>query len=94
LFAIVEQLIRVSPTRFRIPDICVTLQEPDQQVFTAPPFLCVEVLSPEDRADRIQRKIADCLKAFTYTASGMRAAEDGMLRTADPDIAVPLADVC
>jgi Uma2 family endonuclease len=40
----------VSRTRCRVPDVCVYLDaEPDEEVFTTPPFLCIEVLSPEDR---------------------------------------------
>jgi len=100
-----EQRVRISPTRYRVPDICVTIGSPDEQVFTKPPFLCVEILSPEDRAGRMQRKIADYLRAgvryvwvidprtrdaFIYTASGMRAVQDGILRTEDPEIQVPL----
>jgi Uma2 family endonuclease len=84
------------------------LAEPDEEVFTEPPFLCIEVLSPEDRAGRIERKIADYLRfgvryiwvidprtreAFIHTATGMHAVEDGVLRTSDPDIAVTLAEV-
>ena len=45
-----EQQIRTSfePARYRIPDVCLTVGEPDEQVFTSPPFLCVEILSPDD----------------------------------------------
>jgi len=100
-----EQRVQVSPTRYRVPDICVTLGKPDEQVFTKPPFLCVEILSPEDRAGRMQRKISDYLQAgvpcvwvidprtrdaFIYTSSGMRSVQDGILRTQDPEIQVPL----
>jgi Uma2 family endonuclease len=100
--------VRVSATRYRVPDICVTLGEPEEQVFAGPPFLCIEILSPEDRAGRIQRKIADYLKfgvryiwvidprrrdAIVYTTSGTHVVEDGILRTSDPDIAVPLSEV-
>jgi Uma2 family endonuclease len=103
-----EQRIRVSPTRYRVPDLCVTLGEPDEQVFTHPPLLCIEFLSPEDRPGRMQRKINDHLnfgvrfvwvidpwkrEAFIHTLSGMRPVQDGMLRTSDPDIAVPLAEL-
>src|SRR5882724_7770865 len=45
--------IRVSPTRFRVPDVAVYLTEPEEQVFTTPPFLVVEILSPEDRWSRL-----------------------------------------
>jgi Uma2 family endonuclease len=103
-----EQRIRVSPTRYRVPDVCVTLGEPAEQVFQEPPFLCIEILSPDDRATRIQSEIADYLRmgvryiwvidpqrreAVIYTPSGMRVVDDGILRTSDPDIAVPLAEI-
>jgi Uma2 family endonuclease len=108
LFVVVEQRIRVSATRYRVPDVCALLAEPDEEVFTEPPFLCIEVLSPEDRAGRIERKIADYLKfgvryvwvidprtreAFIHTTTGMHTVEDGLLRTIDPDLAVPLAEI-
>jgi Uma2 family endonuclease len=57
-----EQRIRVAATRYRVPDVCVVMgQEPDEEIFTTPPFLCIEILSPEDRASRIQHKLADYL---------------------------------
>src|SRR5271156_1709513 len=56
-YAIVEQRVQVRPGRFRIPDVCVLLGETDEQVLTNPPFLCVEVLSPEDRMSRVQDRI-------------------------------------
>jgi Uma2 family endonuclease len=108
LCTFVALTMRVSATRFRVPDVCVTIGEPAEQIPTQPPFLCIEILSPEDRAGRIQRKIADYLKfgvryiwvidphtreAFIHTAAGMHAVEDGILRTSDPDIAVPLAEI-
>lgn len=108
LCVFVEQRVRVSATRYRVPDICVTLGEPQEQVFAGPPFLCVEILSPEDRAGTIQSKIADYLKfgvrcigvidprrrdAVVYMASGTHPVEDGVLRASDPDIAVPLSEV-
>ena len=58
-FVIFETRMRVSPTRFRVPDVCVYEQEPDEQVFTAPPLVVIEVLSPEDRMSRMQRKLED-----------------------------------
>jgi Uma2 family endonuclease len=43
--------IQISTRRFRIPDICVvTLPEPDEQIFTQPPYICIEIPSPDDIA--------------------------------------------
>jgi Uma2 family endonuclease len=53
---------QVAPTRFRIPDIAVTTQKAKGRILREPPFLCIEVLSPEDRASRMEVKIDDYLK--------------------------------
>ena len=106
LFVIQSQRVRISSTHYRVPDICVVVgPEPDEQIFTSPPFLCIEILSPEDRMSRMQQKIDDYLafgvrfiwvvdpqtrKAWIYTSEGSREVRDGMLRTENPEILVPL----
>jgi len=59
----VEQRIRTKrdPVRYRIPDVCITFGEPDEEIFTEPPFLCVEVLSPDDTAHELRMKIDEYL---------------------------------
>jgi hypothetical protein len=43
IFVIQETHVQVSPTRFRIPDVCAVLgAEPDEAILTKPPFLCIE----------------------------------------------------
>src|ERR1041385_4589772 len=59
---LVEQRIQVRKDRFRIPDVCIVLGETDQQVLATPPFICFEVLSPEDRMSRVQVRIQDYLE--------------------------------
>lgn len=103
-----EQRIRVSASHYRIPDVCVTLGLPDEQIFTAPPFLCIEILSPEDQMRRVLVKIADYLEfgvryvwlidprkrtATVYTANEVLPVSDGILRTQNPDIELPLAEL-
>src|SRR5271167_2384753 len=40
----VEQRVQVSPTRFRIPDICVMLgPKPTEPIIRTPPFLVIEI---------------------------------------------------
>ena len=58
-FATIETRLRISPTRYRVPDVCVYEHEPEEQVFNTAPWIVVEVLSPEDRMSRMQRKIED-----------------------------------
>jgi len=59
---VAETRTRVSPTRFRIPDICVlsaTLER--ERIITHPPLLCVEVLSPRDTLKATRKRIQDFL---------------------------------
>jgi hypothetical protein len=65
----VELRVQVSPTRYRVPGICVVLGlEPDEQVFTSPPLFCaLRFYSLEDRMSRMQQRIDDYV-------SGIRSA--------------------
>jgi Uma2 family endonuclease len=55
-----EQRIQITPTRFRVPDVClVSLDQPIEQILTKPPLACIEILSPEDTLRRMQERIAD-----------------------------------
>jgi Uma2 family endonuclease len=106
IFVIQELRVQVSRTRYRVPDICVVVgPEPDEQILTKPPFLCIEVLSPEDRMSRMQDRIDDYLafgvacvwvvdpqtrKAWIYTSEVMREVRDGVLRTEKPELTLPL----
>ena len=109
LRAFTEQRIRLARGRYRIPDVCV-YQEPTPRdpVFSTPPFIAIEILSPDDRMSRIRRKIDECLafgvpyvwviepearKADVYTPSGFYAAKDLILRTENPAIEVPLPEL-
>src|SRR3954451_21968527 len=47
LWPFVELRVQVSATRFRVPDVCVMVEDPTEQILTRPPFICIEVLSPE-----------------------------------------------
>ena len=57
-----EQRVQVKARRFRVPDVCVVVgQEPQEQIFTLPPFLCIEILSKDDRMSEMQERIDDYL---------------------------------
>ena len=97
IYVIQEQRVQVSPTRFRVPDICILVGgRPSEPVFTSPPFVCVEILSPEDRISRMQERIDDYLafgvsycwvidpktrRAWVHTPAGISEVKDGVLRT-------------
>jgi hypothetical protein len=64
-------------------------------VITTPPFLVIDVLSPEDRASRMEEKIDDDIRwvidpkngnVNTCTALHRTAVEDGIFRTGDPTV--------
>ena len=106
----VEQRLRTQPdpAHYRVPDVCVTLGEPAENIFTEPPFLCAEILSPDDTALDVRTKVDEYLafgvayvwvidprkrKGTVYTAKDSITPEDGILRTGNPEIALPLADL-
>jgi Uma2 family endonuclease len=109
LFAFPEQRVQVSKTRFRVPDVCLYVgRKPQDQIFRTPPFLCIEILSPEDRIERTQQKIDDYLnfgvpyvfvinprdhRAWSYTKDGSTEIRDGVLRTENPSLTIPLAEI-
>jgi Uma2 family endonuclease len=105
-----ECRVRVGPSRYRIPDLTLlTGKWPTERgPIIDPPFLVVEVLSPDDRPSDMQGKIADyracgvqyiwvvdptTQSAEVYTKDGHYPVTDGVLRTADPLIEVPLAAI-
>jgi Uma2 family endonuclease len=52
--------IRVAATRYRVPDVTVLDgSRPIEQIITHPPLAVFEVLSPEDRVQRLKRKLED-----------------------------------
>jgi Uma2 family endonuclease len=109
IFVVPELRVQVKPTRFRIPDICVTLGLPGEQTLTKPPFLCVEILSPKDRMPRVKERVADFLemgvpsvwvldpkskRAYAATATGdLPEITTGTLRTESPILELPLNEV-
>jgi len=55
-----ELRLKISPRRYRVPDVMVLpASAPFQPVAETPPLLCIEVLSPDDRAGELQEKIDD-----------------------------------
>jgi Uma2 family endonuclease len=104
-----EQRIQVSASRFRIPDVCVYLgKEPQEQVFRTPPFICIEILSPLDRKDRIAKKVDDYRqfgvrhiwvvdpgkqRAWICDTGDWKDVVGGVLRTEEPILEVSLAEI-
>src|SRR5690348_15108396 len=105
---LVEQRVQVTETRFRVPDICVVRgPKPAEQILTKSPFICIEILSPEDRWPRVQQRIDDHLAmgvpfvwvldpatktAYAVTAQGTHQVAD-TLKTQNPSVEVPLSEI-
>jgi len=109
VYPLVEERVQVSATRFRIPDVSVVLgSRPTDQILTSPPFIAIEILSKDDRIIQMQERIDDYLRfgvryvwlidprtqrAWIYTKEGAHEAKDGILRTEDPAIELPLPEI-
>jgi Uma2 family endonuclease len=109
LWALTEQRVQVTPHRFRIPDVCVLrMDAPYEQIVTAPPLICIEILSKDDSFASIVDRLDDYVsmgvsnvwvidphkrRAYTYSADGTIEAVNGELRVADSNISVPLANI-
>jgi Uma2 family endonuclease len=108
LFIWPEQRVRTTPSRCRIPDICVTAQDPLTDVFETPPLICIEILSRRDEISNVLEKLEEYAaagvryiwvvdprrrKAFYYDG-GLRAVTSGVLATTEePLVQLPLADI-
>jgi Uma2 family endonuclease len=106
---LLEIRIQMSPTRFRVADIAVWRPGPiGDRIPTVPPFLVVEILSREDRLVRLQPKIREYLthgvervwvidpderRALSYSPADPGGALVDELRTEQPEIIIPLADL-
>jgi Uma2 family endonuclease len=107
LFIWPSQRLRTIPNRCRVPDVCVTVQQPPTEVFETPPLICIEILSRRDEISNVLEKLEE------YAAAGVRYiwvvdprrkkafAYDGALRevtgafatTEEPFVELPLSDV-
>jgi Uma2 family endonuclease len=109
ILVVPELRVQVKATRFRIPDLCVILGKTDEQILTKPPFLCIEILSPEDRMKRVKERVTDYLEMGvpyvwvldpktkrTYVATAAESLHEvktSALRTENPVLEVPLNEI-
>jgi Uma2 family endonuclease len=64
-----EQRVQVASRRYRIPDIAlIPLSDPDPRIVRTPPLLCIEILSSEDRMNKVRERIED------YATMGVRSS--------------------
>ena len=106
---VVETRVRVSPTRVRIPDVCVLSADlPRERIITHPPLLCVEVLSPRDSFKSMRKRAQDFFdmgvkdiwifdpetrSAHVCTPSATTARKTGTLRVTGTKIQLSIEEV-
>lgn len=82
-----ELRLKVSPRKYRVPDVMVlSMDAPRTAVIEQPPLLCIEVVSPDDRMKDLTGRAQDYLtlgvpetwifdpetkQAFVYSAAGL-----------------------
>ncbi len=109
LQVLLEIRIQIHSRRYRVADVAVWRDGPiGDRIPTVPPFLVVEILSPEDRIVRMQLKITEYLSigvewvwiidprektALCYSQRNPAGAACEVLRTENPEISIPLESV-
>ena len=104
-----QQRLQVSPTRFRVPDVCVISREQAlEPVFSRPPLLCIEVLSKDDTLRSMQDRIDDYRafgvdhiwvldpvkrRAYVCMHGDFREPEGEILEVSLSPIRIPLRDL-
>lgn len=107
--AVTEWRTRISLTRYRVPDVTL-IREPftKERILTQPAYVCIEVLSPEDRWARLTKKLNDYVNAgveniwvidpvertvWTYDELGPHQQDGLTLTTKDDKVKLPLAEI-
>ena len=104
-----EPRVRARAGKYMIPDLCLIQgPEPTDSILQTPPLLWIEILSPEDRPLRVNRKVQaileygtpyvwvidpETLESELHTGEKRAPLEDGVLRIPGTQIMVPLSDV-
>lgn len=105
---VIEQRIRVSPTRVRICDLAILRADaPREKVTETAPLICIEIMSPEDRLARAQVVLADYRamgvphiwlidplrrSAFTFDQSGLHHTDPAHLAVPNTPILLDLTE--
>jgi Uma2 family endonuclease len=104
-----EMRVQVGERRYRVPDVCVLRRsDPADDIVKIPPMICIEILSPEDRLQRVQEKFDDYAtmgvehmwlldpvrrQAWVVMADGSQVHVDAEFTVAGTPIRIVLAEV-
>ncbi len=105
--AVTDVRTQVKPSHFRVPDVSVLRADaPKEPIITHPQLIAIQILSPEDRLNRLQEKIDDYLtfgveniwifdpetrRAWTADYAGVHPAQNNELTVAGTPIRVELS---
>ena len=109
LIAIPAQHVRISASRYRIPDLCILKESaPKEKILSTPPHICVEILSEDDTVYSLEDRIDDLRtfgvpniwiidpergRGWSLDTNGSPVLCSGILTTNDGLVAMPMADV-
>ena len=99
---------RTSKTRFRLPDVAVTLRMPEGRFIREAPYIAIEILSEDDRATRLIEKLKEYAamgipniwvfdprpkQMFVFDANSLQEIEGDTISTGDPRIELTRAEI-
>jgi len=106
---VTEVRTQVKGARFRVPDVSVLRADAQREpIIRHPQLIAIEILSPEDRLNRLQEKVDDYLdfgveniwvidpetrKAWTADTAGLHIVQNGELTVPGTPIRVVLSEL-
>jgi Uma2 family endonuclease len=109
VIAVSEQRVQTQHDHFRVPDLTILRAgTPRERILTRPPFLVIEIQSPEDTLRRTAAKAVEYLEfgiehvwiidptarvGYRGTADGLELARSGELAISETPIRIVLADL-
>jgi Uma2 family endonuclease len=96
-----ELRIRTKPDRTRIPDVCLMRGLPPENEVREAPYLCIEILSPDDSVTELLTKIVEYLEmgveyvwvvdpesitGEVYTARGIQRETTGVFKAGEIEV--------
>lgn len=103
-----ELRMRSVDDHHRIPDVCVTLTEPETDVLEEPPFIAIEILSKDDSMTAVLEKLAEYSaigtpniwlfdprkqRMYTYTTGTLQEISGETIATSDGVVRISRSDI-
>jgi Uma2 family endonuclease len=105
----IHALTEQQSQRYRVPDICVLRDDsPRSRIICEAPFVCIEILSRDDRMAQVQERVDDYLMmgvsfvwvvdpqskhCYIYSGDQLEHNREGLLYTRNPEIRITVDEV-